>query len=240
MSSYLQSSTGATYSSETLPDMQREVGDRKILRFLSPITAAPFACAVRAIRALNGVDASRVALYTVSGWESMPHAASLVKPGSADEDRAALSRAFYASSNPTEWLRAFSNIALCQISIATGIRGPGMHVLGDGGDLLRFLSVAEETIRADNADVAVLVGFDVETEQGGSDSHSRARAIVVGAEPGEKSLAKLEVVSARAADDTPALTVLERLVEAAETGPAQEAKDISFANGPALRVTVLA
>lgn len=147
---------------EDLRARAKELGDRKILRLLDAASYAPFVAAVEACRlALSAGEASmdRVALFTVSSWDpSVP-----APPFPLDEapDLAhRLSRHFYQPENPSDWLRRMPNNPLCQVAIATGLRGPNMHFVGDASSLVLALAYTEQAFADDDADLALVVAYD--------------------------------------------------------------------------------
>lgn len=223
----------ANDSSESLRSEVREiVGDRKILRFLSPQTLPAFACAVQAANLIQGIDPKRITLFTVSGWESLKE---FVPSGHDPEEKSRdkLRRLFYSASNPTTALSMLGNAPLCQAGIATKIQGPSMHVMGDGADFFRLMVIAGETFREDTAEAAILVAFDVEAAE--SDVVSRARAIVLSPNA-SGARASVDVLSPVAARDTLAIAAVESCIDAVERCNSDEATDVVINGQLALRV----
>lgn len=224
----------ASESSESLlSEVRQVVGDRKILRFLTPKSLPAFACAVEAASFIRDVDPQRITMFTVSGWESMKE----FTPSGMTKDvdsREELRRLYYSTSNPTSMLSMLNNAPLCQAGIATSIQGPCMHVMGDGADLLRMMMIASETFREGTADAAILVAFDVESSS--EEYVSRARAIVLRRDA-QSSSAAIDVESPLAASGTSAVATMSSCIDAAEGLKTDgDVTEVSFKGQSAVRI----
>lgn len=153
----------ASVAANELPDdlraRARELGDRKVNRLLDVATRAPFVAAVEAFNLAPAAPPERVALFTVSGWDpSVPSPPFDLEP--SPELCRRLSRHFYQPEDPSDWLRRMPNSPLCQVAIATGLRGPNMHFVGDADSVALVLAYTGQAFVDDDADIALVVAYD--------------------------------------------------------------------------------
>jgi hypothetical protein len=136
----------------------RRFADRKVIRLLDDLGLAPVA-AVASLRSAwpDDADLDQVGLLTITSFE----ARLTRKPDGADDpDQYARDTAtVLRTASPMGWLKAMGNNPHCQAAIATGLRGPSLHLIGGAPDLCRSLPVVGEWIESGAAG-AVVVAFD--------------------------------------------------------------------------------
>lgn len=143
--------------------LAKQRAPRKVFRFLDEVSAPPFVVGVSLLERAAVVAPDKIAVYTVSRWE-----APVLRPTIAGDDGSEhqLARYYLDSSNPTDWLRSMPNNALCQIAIVTGFQGPNIHFVGDGTAVAQTFSIADFVLERGQAEVAAVVGFDVDGSTG--------------------------------------------------------------------------
>jgi len=196
----------ATLSVDELPDPaaeSRRLASRKVYRFLDGASLAPFVAAATVYARNPLCEPADVALYTVGGWDGDMPDQPFVPDGTATDD-ARLSRHILEEANPGGWLKMLSNNALCQVSIATGFRGPNAHLVGDAGALWQVLATAAQDLESGAATLAVLVAYDPrpgEEHLPSQRSATRAAALSLSHEQGDSDLlARLLARTSAAAD----------------------------------------
>ncbi len=138
----------------------RQLADRKVTRFLEGPATAPFLAALEAYKRSGLSDPSEIALFTVSEWEPSVPEPPTPTDGRSDS-QAWLARHYQENGNPSEWLRAMPNNALCQMAIAARFRGPNAHLVGWAPALRFAFLMAEQAMDRGAASAAVVVAYDV-------------------------------------------------------------------------------
>jgi hypothetical protein len=143
---------------EVMRGVVRRHADRKVIRLLDDLGLAPVVTVARLREAWPAdADLDRIGLLTISSFE--PRLAR--NPGGADDPdqyvRDAV--AYLQTASPMVWLKAMGNNPHCQAAIATGLRGPSLHLLGGAPELCRGLPVVGEWIET-GAGGAIVVAFD--------------------------------------------------------------------------------
>ena len=196
----------AALSVDELPDPRTEargLAPRKVMRFLDGASLAPFVAAATVYGRNPLCPPADVALYTVGGWDGDMPDQPFVPDGSPEDD-ARLSRHILEEANPGGWLKMLSNNALCQVSIATGFRGPNTHLVGDAGALWQALVTAAHDLETGAAGLALLVAYDAlpgEEHLPSQRAATRAAALSLSPAPGESDLLdRLLAMTSAAAD----------------------------------------
>ena len=136
----------------------KSLADRKVVRFLDEVSTPPFLVAMQLLRGPGStIDPATVGLFTTSAWEGDVATPTGLEDAS-DPDRVV--RYYLDESNPTDWLRAMPNDALCQAAIVGGIRGPNTHFVGGPAALMHCLVTAERAVADGAASAAIVVAFD--------------------------------------------------------------------------------
>ena len=210
-----------------LRQQAKAVADRKVMRFLTGVELPPFVAATNLI--VNRADVHRddIGLYTVSGWEAKAPPIQGTYDGSEDVARA-LAEEFRNRVTPTDWLRDMGNNALCQIAIATSVRGPNCHYVGDGATMQTVLGLAQQTLVEEAARVVIAVAFDVNAGEDDLERDERpatavALALEAGHGPSNQERVELDVDDGAHLHDVDAVTVLGawlRAIDSASERPA--------------------
>lgn len=192
---------------EELPEDQRAfakgIADRKVMRFLDMVSLPAFVASCVLLDVAGEAPANRKGLFTISAWEADVTASAELAAGGAER----LVKHYLEESNPTDWLRAMPNNALCQVAIVTGLRGPNAHFVGGGAVTMHALTIAMQALDDGAADLAVVVAFD---QLGTADEPASAAGVVLGTGGG----AALSIEDAAAARDMTALDAMVATVRA--------------------------
>lgn len=139
-----------TYASDELPDdlwgATWALATRRVRRLLNDVSIPPYIVSVELFTRLGAVDPSRVALFTVSGWDS------------SDNPRDVSTT---VEAGPSDWLRQLCNVSLCQSAITAGVTGPNAHLVGGGEAFCHGLALASAVLEQGAATHALVVAFDV-------------------------------------------------------------------------------
>lgn len=127
---------------------------RKVFKMLDRMTIPPFVAGLLLYHRHEWADPDRAGVYTISGWDP----ATPVPTG----PMAALSPADFYLHPPgvCDYLRRMPNNAICQLAIATQMRGPNVHFAGGAASLALLTSLAATAITDGAADATVIVAFD--------------------------------------------------------------------------------
>jgi hypothetical protein len=215
----------AAVRSDELPgdrlSVARRFADRKAMRFLDQTSVAPFIAAMTALEVLSAPDATDLGLFTVSAWDpGVPRPPFALDNTVAVEER--LARHYCKPDNPTDWLRRMPNNAVCQIAIASGLRGPNVHFVGRRTTVCLAAAIAAQTLADRAASRVLLLGYDLapghEHESTG-DAVADAAIVVLGlAENGSSAEPVLDTLSGGCPDDR-AVDALDSLITQSRSNP---------------------
>ena len=206
----MSSIVAAVTSAELPADLKAEAkryANIKIVRFLDDMSLPAFVAGVTALSQVPELDPERCALLTVSAWDPSFRQPEL--PDGVIADFSSVASQCTHSGSPTAWLRSMVNSALCHIAVATGVRGPNIHLVGHAPALATALFLTERLFGG-GVDHALIVAFDAPPgAESEPDAHGAAAAIVLSAGPSPHGVCGVQAWDA--ADPA------ERAVDALET-----------------------
>jgi len=199
----------------SLAEYAQRAAPRAVRRLLGGASLAAFAVAVQLSKSQQpALSPDRTGLFTISAWDpSIPYPAFALDESPDLTER--LSHFYLNPQNPSDWLRRMPNNPICQVAIATGLRGPNMHYIGTAEALHLIVAVAGQALCDGQADGALVVGYDQPDHRHDvlpDVADCAAAAVLLARRPGLAPVAALLAAAGSAAPETTALEVLTAFV----------------------------